>query len=107
MLGTTPTALQLEQGFGTGGIGLRVELHCKNPKQSMSLWVIRDRGSELCRPPTSASPRKLTSGPNEKLVPMGQKEKWTLIPTVLHSGFGEHIIDNHRLPYALDGELAH
>ena len=39
------------------------------------VWVIRDRGSELCRPPTSASPRKLTSGPNEKLVPMGHV--WT------------------------------
>ena len=36
------------------------------------LRVIFDRGSELCRPPTSASPRKLTSGPNEKLVAMGQ-----------------------------------
>ena len=33
--------------------------------------VIIDRGSELCRPPTSASPRKLTSGPDEKLEAMG------------------------------------
>jgi hypothetical protein len=35
--------------------------------------VIFDRGSELCHPPTSASLRKLTSGPNEKLVAMGYK----------------------------------
>ena len=27
-----PTAPRLQQGFGTGGIGFRIELHCKNPE---------------------------------------------------------------------------
>jgi hypothetical protein len=35
------------------------------------VWVSFDRGSELCRPPTSASPQKLTSGPHEELVANG------------------------------------
>ena len=35
-----------------------------------------DEGSELCRPPTSASPQKLTSGPNEELVAIGQQPTW-------------------------------
>ena len=47
-----------------------------SPKKTFSTAsVIIDRGSELCRPPTSASPRKLTSGPYEKLVAMGQQRK--------------------------------
>jgi hypothetical protein len=36
-------------------------------------WAF-DRGSELCRPSTSASPQKLTSDPNEKLVAMGHEQ---------------------------------
>jgi hypothetical protein len=35
------------------------------------------------RPPTSASPQKLTSGPNEELVAMGQRE--TLAPLLIQT----------------------
>jgi hypothetical protein len=47
--------------------------------------VIIDRGSELCRPPTSASPRKLTSGPNEKLVAKGQEATYAVHKRVRRS----------------------
>ena len=40
--------------------------------QRIAIWVIFDRGSGLGRPATSASPRKLTSGANEKLVARNQ-----------------------------------
>ena len=41
------------------------------PLVQVLLWVIFDRGSGLCCAATSASPRKLTSGPDVKLVAMG------------------------------------
>ena len=43
------------------------------PRVFYTARVIRDRGSGLCSATTSASLRKLTSGPREKLVAMGQK----------------------------------
>ena len=45
---------------------------CPEPTQ-MSHWVIFDRGTGLCPRHISASPRKLTSGPNEKLAAIGQQ----------------------------------
>ena len=39
-------------------------------------WVIFDRASGLCRAATSAFPRKLTSGPDVKLVAIGRVEMW-------------------------------
>jgi len=37
---------------------------------------IFDRAADSAARPTSASPRKLTSGPNERLVAMGQSQTW-------------------------------
>ena len=47
------------------------------------IWVNFDRSSELCRPPASASPQKLTSGPNQKLVAMGQEATSKLYASII------------------------
>jgi hypothetical protein len=48
------------------------------PSAWLPLWVIFDRVGEFCRPPTSASPRKLTSGPYGVSIAMGQEETFAL-----------------------------